>query len=137
MRNLQIHRAHRTKTAITPRVTLARLRWQDFAKGTALRGERDGGVNSVQHPTGRRRDTETQMRVAHFNPLLLASSSSFAATAGFGFRNAPMRRGLAESAENVDRAQLPDWAKAIIQNPQPTRVHRIHKGLGQGSQWTP
>jgi hypothetical protein len=77
------------------------------------------------------------MRVAHFNPLLLASSSSFAATAAFGFRNAPMRRGVAESAENVDRAQLPDWAKAIIQNPQPTRVHRIHKGLGQGSQWTP
>jgi hypothetical protein len=78
------------------------------------------------------------MRVAHFNPSQFkASSSSFAATAFFGFLNPPMRRPFAESAKNVDHTPLPDWAKAIIQHPQPTRIHRIHKGQGHGSQWTP
>jgi hypothetical protein len=69
------------------------------------------------------------MRVAHFNSSRLkAASPSSMATAGSGVSNAPTRTALAENAENLHRPQLPDWAKAIIQHPQPARIQHIRKG---------
>jgi hypothetical protein len=78
------------------------------------------------------------MRVAHFNPSLLkAPRFLFAGTAFFGFLNAPPRPAFADNAENVDRAELSDWARAMIQRPQRLHIPRIHKGLDQRSPRTP
>jgi hypothetical protein len=78
------------------------------------------------------------MRVAHFNPSLLkAPRFLFAGTAFFGLLDAPPRPAFAENAKNVGRAQIPDWARAIIQRPQRMHIHRIHKGPDQRSPRTP